>query len=659
MLTLLKTQTVFLDGIEYTVISSSAADGALLENKQTGERTTFDSFKLVTKYLTGTFLTAAQHKAALKSMARGSSRPARMDGMSPAAKKETHRRLDYLVRLNNMGAFEGGRKQLRKAIAFVAQERGEAYPPHESTVYRWKRKYLRAQRDVRALFARFDERGGKGGSRLDPAVEALLDEAVDAIALQQRRFSAEDLLNHLRTSIQRANTTRSSDDQLKAPSLRTVQRRAALLAEYDLTAAAFSVREADRRFPLLGTSRPVDRILELVEIDHTPIDLIVTNEAGEAVSRPIATVVLDRRSRCVLGYHLSLNGHGVPAVFEALRHALMPKAYLLNGPYADLKLDWPCFGWMERLLMDNGREFHAEAVVDALLNLGIACEFAGSRDPNDKPFIERFLRTLNYGFIHKLPGTTLDKIHKRVGFKAEDDATLTLRELDRLIHVWICNVYHLRPHRGLGWRAPLAVWNESAKVNPPQLKMNAADVDIEFCEVTESRLQKYGIDLNTFVYRSERLLTMGRMLPEKSKVNVKWPRHDVGYIWVWDVAAQEYFRVENKDTEYAGLTLEQAKAVQAAKSKNDPDNTMAMADANAVIRDQIEEAAKSKKLSVRRKGSKLDNQTSKDHREPPAASASPVPKMPDEAAPDARSVASSSDDLDDIEIDLPAVAKEV
>jgi putative transposase len=346
-------------------------------------------------------------------------------------------------------------------------------------------------------------------------------------------------------------------------------------------------------------------------------------------------------------------------VFEALRHALMPKAYLLNGPYADLKLDWPCFGWMERLLMDNGREFHAEAVVDALLNLGIACEFAGSRDPNDKPFIERFLRTLNYGFIHKLPGTTLDKIHKRVGFKAEDDATLTLRELDRLIHVWICNVYHLRPHRGLGWRAPLAVWNESAKVNPPQLKMNAADVDIEFCEVTESRLQKYGIDLNTFVYRSERLLTMGRMLPEKSKVNVKWPRHDVGYIWVWDVAAQEYFRVENKDTEYAGLTLEQAKAVQAAKSKNDPDNTMAMADANAVIRDQIEEAAKSKKLSVRRKGSKLDNQTSKDHREPPAASASPVPKMPDEAAPDARSVASSSDDLDDIEIDLPAVAKEV
>lgn len=51
-------------------------------------------------------------------------------------------------------------------------------------------------------------------------------------------------------------------------------------------------------------------------------------------------------------------------------------------------------------------------------------EYAASRDPNDKPFVERFLKTFNYSFIHKLAGTTLAKVHQRVGFKAENEACI-------------------------------------------------------------------------------------------------------------------------------------------------------------------------------------------------------------------------------------------
>lgn len=248
--------------------------------------------------------------------------------------------------------------------------------------------YLQAQKDVRALFARFDEQGGKGKSRLQPAVEAFIDEAVDEIALKQRTFSAAELLGAVELKVDLANRERPRDDQLRVPALRTMQRRAAMLAEYDLTVAAYSLREAERRFALHGVSRRVDRLLEIAEIDHSPIDLIVVGSDRVAVSRPTITVVLCRASRCVLGYHLSLAGHGVPAVFEAMRHALMPKTYLKDR-YADLHLTWECFGWMERLVMDNGREFHADAVADAMLNLGIACEFAASRAPNDKPHVER------------------------------------------------------------------------------------------------------------------------------------------------------------------------------------------------------------------------------------------------------------------------------
>ena len=657
MLTLLRDQRVFLDDVEYVVISGSPESETLLENKLTGERTKVATYSLVTKYLTGEFKTAAQRRAQLDAGAGAARSPARMDNLSAQARKETHRRIDYLVRLQREGSFGKSRKQLRADLNMIAAARGDPRVPHESSIYRWRRRYLQAQRDVRALFARFDEQGGKGKSRLQPAVEAFIDEAVDEIALKQKTFSAAELLGAVELKVDLANRERPRDDQLRVPALRTMQRRAAMLAEYDLTVAAYSLREAERRFALHGVSRRVDRLLEIAEIDHSPIDLIVVGSDRVAVGRPTITVVLDRASRCVLGYHLSQAGHGVPAVFEAMRHALMPKTYLKDR-YADLHLTWECFGWMERLVMDNGREFHADAVADAMLNLGIACEFAASRAPNDKPHIERFLRTLNYGLIHKLKGTTLAKVHQRVGFKAEEDAVLTLEELDRIIHVWICNVYHLRPHRGLDGRAPITVWRELAKANPPQLKMNAQDVDIEFSECATSCVQHYGIDLNTFRYRSPKLLMLRRLMPEKATVNVKWPRNDVGYIWVWDSVGDEYIKVPNTETEYNGLTLEQAKAARKAKSEGDPSYAQTRSSAEAIVRGLVAQADSATKLAKRRKGARLGNRTSRDARGAAPTAQEAVPASGVDDVVELEPVA-LDEVIGEIAIDLSAIGEEV
>jgi putative transposase len=306
MLTLLAKQTVYLDGIEYSVVHGSPDQDTLLENKKTGERVSISTYSLVTKYLTGEFKTAAQRRAQMKLESVSQRPPARMDNMSDAAKKETHRRLDYLIRLDRRGAFSMSRKKLRGEIAEVAAERGERRPPHESTVYRWRRQYLKANNDVRALFVRFDSQGGKGQGRLLPEVESLIDDAIDEIALQQRRFSGEEIHGAVALAIERVNLTRSLHQKLKTPSLRTIFRRINLIADFDLATARFGVSEAKRRFTIHGSARGVNRILELVEIDHSPIDLMVCNSDREAIGRPTITVVLDRRSRCVLGYHLTL-----------------------------------------------------------------------------------------------------------------------------------------------------------------------------------------------------------------------------------------------------------------------------------------------------------------------------------------------------------------
>ncbi|MDN7683450.1 integrase [Burkholderia cenocepacia] len=555
----------------------------------------------------------------------------------------TRRRVNYLVMLDQMDAFAGHRSTLRKAIQQVAVDLADPAPPHETTVYRWRRRYRIARCDIRALLDQSEHRGGQGRSRLDPIVEGIIHEKIETAFLNSKTGTAEEVYNAVFLEIARKNAMRIESEWLKVPSLRTVQRRTHDIDAYDHAVTRYGEREARRRFADQHRARKVSRILEIVEIDHSPVDCIYADLNGEAIARPMITVVLDRFSRCVLGFCISSAGHGVHAIFEALRHAMMPKSYLQER-FPELSLEWPCHGWPERLLMDNGREMHARAVVDAMTNLGVICEYAASRDPNDKPFVERFLKTFNYSFIHKLPGTTLAKIHQRVGFKAEDEACITFEKLIEMVHIWITEVYHKRPHRGLGGRAPIDVWKEGATANPPLLKCNAEDLSIEFGEHDESALQHYGIDFNTFRYVSPELLVLRRMLPAKSKVHIKAPYENAGLIYVWDPIENQYIRAVNTDDQYHNLTVEQAKLVK-NQYKNSDSHQRTRASAEEMIREMANDAMRSKKLKDRKRGARQAGMTSKAVNRPPPSVL--VPR----SDPPLAVFTSDSDELPGFEVD--------
>lgn len=609
------------------IIKQKNGDNVVLENQNTGEIISLPIQDLYAEYVKGKVLTVGTKKRkaphSIRPAAQHDFETLGVDQKSEAARISTRRTIGYIVALNKLHAFDGSQKALRKAIVEVAETLKDPRPPHYTTVRRWRRRFRKAEQSIKALFSKIEKRGGGGKSRLEPTVEKHLFETINEVTLTKRRSSAEDVQTKLFLKIQNENAVRIQGEWLVMPSLRTIQRRISSLAAYDIAVARYGKKEADRQFRYYGPSRGVRRILELVEIDHTPLDVIVCNEDRVPIGRPTITVVFDRFSRCVLGFHISLAGHGTPAVFEAIRHALLPKSYLTSR-YGDCNLVWDCHGWMELIVMDNGTEFHAKALEDALMNLGIPMEYAESRNPDDKPFVERFLKTLNYSFIHKLPGTTLSRVEERKGYKAEEEASMTLEELDKAIHVWVINSYHKRPHSGLQGRTPIDMWNESASAYPPLLKANAEDIDIEFCEIAESAVQHYGIDLNTFVYGSPELSHLRAMLPEKTKVTVKWPKYDVGHIYVWNPIDMNYFRVPNQDESYAGLTLDQAKAAK-SKYKDEPDNTRLRANAADVVDQIVKDANEDKALKNRRKGARLANKSSKKlHRE----SETPQPSAP-------------------------------
>lgn len=609
MANFIKDQVIFRGEGEYRLVRVQD-DIAHLENIVTGAFSSHSEADLLEEYLRGYLRTANRKKfqrppksCVVKDLIEAATSSVRQGD------QETRRRVNYLLMLDRICAFDGSRYALRRAIQKVAAELDDIKPPHETTIYRWRRRYRLAKLDVRALLDGTDRRGGKGQSRLADVVEGIVQDKIETAFLNSKRGTAEDVYNAVFLEIQRLNTTRIESEWLKVPGLRTIQRRIQSVNAFERTVARYGEREAQRRFADQLCARRVSRILEIVEIDHTPIDLVYSDADGRAIDRPCFTVVLDRFSRCVLGFCISSAGHGVHAVFEALRHSMMPKTYLRER-FPELPLEWPCHGWPERLLMDNGREFHAHAVIDALTNLGVICEYAASRDPNDKPFVERFLKTFNYSFIHKLPGTTLAKVHQRVGFKSEDEACITFEQLNEMVHVWITSVYHLRPHRGLAGRAPIDVWKESAAAFPPALKCNAEDLSIEFGEFAESALQHYGIDFNTFRYVSPELLALRRMLPAKPKVQIKAPYENAGAIWVWNPIDSQYIRADNTDERFNNLTVEQAKLIKREYADSDP-HQRTRANGEEMIRQKANGAMQSKELKTRKRGARQAHTTSK------------------------------------------------
>lgn len=135
-------------------------------------------------------------------------------------------------------------------------------------------------------------------------------------------------------------------------------------------------------------------------------------------------------------------------------------------------------------------------------------------------------------------------------------------------------------------------------------------MEVEFSQVCTSKVQHYGIDLNTFVYVSPQLLTLRRTLPEDTKVSVKWPLHDAGHIWVWDPHQSKYFKVNNKDPQYLGLTVAQARFAKKAKAEPMSDYARTNAQAKDILRNEANQARKAKKLKDRKAAARLADRTS-------------------------------------------------
>ncbi|NYZ14817.1 transposase family protein [Azospirillum sp. RWY-5-1] len=392
-------------------------------------------------------------------------------------RREAERRHAYIRAYHAAGEPSRTRAGLGPMIDQTAGEIGDMSPPAWNTLSRWLALWERAGTgDVRILLPKYHKRG-PDCSTLHPFLRDRLKDLIDEVYMNRSQNKAKHVHAALHREVVAWNGRHGPDGHLACPSLRTIQRHIEALDQRDRLLKRKGRKAADAVFkPVMKGPEP-DGIMEVVEIDHTRLDLVVlADDTKVELGRPWITAAIDRHSRCIVGFHIGFESPSTVSLMLCLRHMMTPKAYV-KQQYPDVRTEYPCWGVPDMVVNDNGPEFLGNSLKEAALQLGFRIEWAPVDCPEFKGKIERFFRTANEEVSHRVSGTVNPSIRKPGGAEAAGPACIPFGVLVARFHHWLLDVYHNQVHEGIG-DVPIRRWLAAEARRPPRrpTSMKALDV---------------------------------------------------------------------------------------------------------------------------------------------------------------------------------------
>ena len=349
-------------------------------------------------------------------------------------------------------------------------------------------------------------------------VEGIIEEHLTRYYLRRERPSLARVVTEIRSAC--------LERGLQPPTRRTVQRRLDAMDAREVMKAREGAKAARQRFaPVTGRNRS-ERPLDVVQIDHTPADIILVDSfERKPIGRPWVTLAIDIATRMVTGYHVSFDAPSRLSVALCLTRAVAPKAEFL----ADLECNapWPAQGKPVSIHVDNGRDFRSQAFQSACAEWGINLVYRPPGSPHFGGHVERLIGTM-MGAVHLLPGTTQSSVAAKGGYDAEAMAAMTLGEFDRWFALEICR-YNNSIHSSLGC-TPVAKWDALAGEMSGDIPFDMEAFRVSFLPSEQRQVRRDGIHLFDLRYWSDALA--GYVGRRGGKVVVRYDPRDLSTVWV-------------------------------------------------------------------------------------------------------------------------------
>jgi putative transposase len=360
----------------------------------------------------------------------------------------------------------------------------------------------------------------QGTRRLGPDVEAIIDHCID-----EHYNGKKASISKVWQFVESHCTLRS----LPVPSRKAITTRINALPERVVYEKQHGKAAAKQKFDAKPGEKHVVDVLDHVQVDHTKVDIIICDDDGNPLMRPWLTVVLDVKSRVILGYYISLTPPNASTVGLAMVAACFPKNKLLTR-LGDPRIRFPFYGVFKVVHMDNAAEFRSDVLHDACIAWGIDPQYRPVWGKHYGGHIERMIGTL-MGEVHFLPGTTYSNVLEKDDYDPAKHACMTLEKFE----LWFARqvaIYHGTTHEGLDDQTPEEAWIEGMRdadgtVKLPDLVTDPKTFMLDFLPDETRTVTPKGTEFRRSFYWSPELATL-----VGQRVTVKYNPISVQKIWI-------------------------------------------------------------------------------------------------------------------------------
>lgn len=423
-----------------------------------------------------------------------------------------------------------------------------------STVYRWLRDFDRVGRV--SVFIR-KPRKDKGRVSLPKKVEDVIADMIKVHYLTKQKKKPAKVIREVEMLCNKLG--------LAPPHPNTIRSRIKKLDAYNKKKSREGNKAARDAFaPSKGHFPGADSPLSVVQVDHTPVDIILVDDTFRLpIGRPWLTLLIDVYSRMVLGFYISFDPPGNLSLGLCLAQAFLPKEKWLSK--LGIETPWPCWGLPRTIHADNAKEFRGKMLTAACKEYGIDLEWRPVATPHYGAHIERLLGTLNEE-IHAAPGTTFSNPRQRGEYDSEGQSAMSLAEFEKWFTILCIEAYHHRPHSQLGM-PPIAKWQEgifgtkkAPGIGIPPRITDELRLKLDLMPFENRTVQHYGIVWDKVEYQHDVLRRwINAMDPDNPKLKRKFlcrrdPR-DISTIWFYDPEVQQYYAIPYRNTAHPTISV--------------------------------------------------------------------------------------------------------